>query len=573
MGLSDDEITDHYKRCAAVYDALGTLGGYKTIGLNDYWGWYIYEDDIMVEMDGSPHTEVGRAATFADDLTEILNRAERALYATTSYKDPDSISPKPTHFDEDRGERIWQDGSNPLPEYKDLRAVPVWADIDLADDVKSERESGLNPETKTTVEATLDAYLEEFATLIGGRDAVYALDSVGGAYAFTAPEATLPLVALADTDQEREILMQGFIDRSNEWLADVVERVNERIDGAESVIDPDLVNNKNRQYKAPMSLHTDMDAVVTPINTASPSYDYTPVEAVDEDLIEHTVGWADSLTAIDYRDRVTVLVEKLWPEYVDEYGDPKTAITQWVSEEIEKREEAAEQAQKVRARRRQRTRSTDREFEGPITPHVADVFDALDSLNIERVAEDTIVHRWTDQTSGYSDQSGDNRRAFIPIWGRNANSGNANFVSLRDGVWHDSGNGDTGGPVKMALVAKEGFPRDETPCGKDWTQGLEYLRQLGYEIPVWTPDAKSVSLDGDEYQIMPFWAVRKAALALDILPEKALSTRQTDSGETYQGFPGPKTYNRALRAIEDAGLTHNREYADVDDTADSPSHA
>jgi len=62
---------------------------------------------------------------------------------------------------------------------------------------------------------------------------------------------------------------------------------------------------------------------------------------------------------------------------------------------------------------------------------------------------------------------------------------------------------------------------------------------------------------------MPYWSVRKAAVALGVVPEEAFIRAQSDRGG-YLRFPGKETYNHALAAIEDAGLEHGREYMSSD---------
>ena len=66
-------------------------------------------------------------------------------------------------------------------------ALPVRSGTDgldgLAGGIKPQR-GDLDTRTRELVERTLDAYIEEYATLYGTRDAVYALDPVGGAYVF-----------------------------------------------------------------------------------------------------------------------------------------------------------------------------------------------------------------------------------------------------------------------------------------------------------------------------------------------------------------------------------------------------
>jgi putative DNA primase/helicase len=83
---------------------------------------------------------------------------------------------------------------------------------------------------------------------------------------------------------------------------------------------------------------------------------------------------------------------------------------------------------------------------------------------------------------------------------------------------------------------------------------------------VWIPEASSDRVDGGTYNQMPFWVVRKAAVALEICPEDAFVDRKGEDG-TYQGFPGYETYNETLEAIEDAGLNHGREQVTPEEDA------
>ncbi|MFY4815310.1 hypothetical protein ACOJIV_21815, partial [Haloarcula sp. AONF1] len=99
---------------------------------------------------------------------------------------------------------------------------------------------------------------------------------------------------------------------------------------------------------------------------------------------------------------------------------------------------------------------------------------------------------------------------------------------------------------------------DEGPEGKGYWAAVDELRSAGYDIPVWVPEAGSDRVDGGTYDQMPFWAVRKAAVALEICPEDAFVDREGEDG-IYEGFPGYETYNETLAAIEEAGLNHGRD--------------
>jgi hypothetical protein len=129
------------------------------------------------------------------------------------------------------------------------------------------------------------------------------------------------------------------------------------------------------------------------------------------------------------------------------------------------------------------------------TDEIRDIFAALDRLDARRVADETIVHAWTDDanTSG-------NNRAFVPIWGRNA-SGTANIVD--DEIWQDTGGSGYGGADVMAAIDCSDLPsydertqpRDLT--GADWWRAIEHLRELGFGIPEY--DGSDRDDDGEDY--------------------------------------------------------------------------
>ena len=65
-------------------------------------------------------------------------------------------------------------------------------------------------------------------------------------------------------------MFDELLDRVSEWLGDAEDRVNDRVPGAEEIMDPDWCDNKNRKYKAPLSVHSKATAMVTD-DSESPS--------------------------------------------------------------------------------------------------------------------------------------------------------------------------------------------------------------------------------------------------------------------------------------------------------------
>ena len=562
MTLSESAIREHYRRAKPVYETLAIVKDYSTIGLNDFVGWYIKRDHDDIEAIKAGFPQRGRVARLDRDYDEIHDRLERTLYAVTTYKAPTAFHRwEPCRYDESEGTTVWQD-EPPTPRYGDLRAVPAWGDIDLADDIKPQR-GDLDAETRALVERTLEAYIEEYATLYGVRDAVYALDSVGGAYVFGAPEATISIVDHFEDDPNAlERVFDAFLDRSNGWLQEAETRVNERIDGARDVIQPDWVNNKNRQYKPPLSIHADHDAVVTPIATDDVRYDLRLFETVDDTLIEQAVSWADDLTQVEHTNCVDSLVATLWPDLYEEHDGWQATLEAWVDAEREREREREQRREAALQRRQERLEELDGALKGrPITPFKEDVYEGVENVDVTEIAR----HYASD---AYDTDPNQPRPQFDPCW-RHSESGQSCFVDEQANTFGDSKVNAGGGPAKlMALATGIISDADADLNGEDYWAAIDELRSAGYDIPVWIPEAGSDRADGGTYDQMPFWAVRKTAVALEICPEDAFVEREGEDG-TYEGFPGYETYNETLEAIEDAGLRHERDSISPEEGPDS----
>jgi hypothetical protein len=541
--MQQKDIRKHYRRITPVVEALGDLDGAVTLGNDDFVGWYVKRDCRDATAIDEGFDQEARPATLAVDWDTIRGRIDRVLYAITSYKPKQAlIDWEPCTWDSENKTTHWRT-DKPMPEYRDIEAVALWGDIDLVDELKPQR-GDLDADTRATVEETLAAYARAFGMLYGSEDAVFALDSVGGAYIMGAPAATRPIATHFDSDLDaRQRVIEALVERSNEWLEGVQSFVEATVDGAEDVIDPDWVNNKNRAYKAPLSLHADHDAVVTPFDPSNPVYEMTPADAVTDDLIEETVSWAERLTDDEYESLAGNIVSALWPEYTADHDDWRVALEEWVQDERQR--ESGPDRRNVETDSDVVSKSSDHR----ITPNIDDVYDAIDNLDPFRVAEKTIVSSWTEDLSGKSDNSGSGKKAFLPIWGTRSDSGTANYIDEK-GVWVDTGANDHGTPVEMALISEGNWSRGAIADGEDWSRGVTHLRNLGFDIPVWTPDATVV--DDDE---MPYWALREAALALGVCDEEDLIE---DEDEGYLRFDS-EMYNAALDAVAEVGLVHGRE--------------
>ena len=389
---------------------------------------------------------------------------------------------------------------------------------------------------------------------------MYALDSVGGAYIFGAPEATLPIADhFSDDPNALERVFDEFLDRSNVWLQETEIRVNERVDGAGDVIQPDWVNNKNRQYKPPLSVHASRDAVVTPIVTDDVRYELRPFEAVDDALIKQAVSWATDLTRVEHTDCVDSLVATLWADLYEDHDGWRATLKVWIEAERERERERQRQREAALQRRQERLAKFDGTFEGrPITPFKEDAYEAVENVDITEIA-----HHYA--SDAYDTDPNQPRPQFDPCW-RHSESGQSCFVDKQANTFGDSKVNAGGGPAKlMALATGLISDADEDLNGEEYWAAVDELRSAGYEIPVWIPEAGSKRVGGGTYEQMPFWAVRQAAVALKVCPEEAFVDREGKDG-TYKGFPGYETYNETLAAIDAAGLNHGREPVTPEET-------
>ena len=150
---------------------------------------------------------------------------------------------------------------------------------------------------------------------------------------------------------------------------------------------------------------------------------------------------------------------------------------------------------------------------------------------------------------------------FNPLW-RSSKSGRSCYVNHETNRFGDPGDGG-GGYAAKAMALGKGIisTANDDLTGEQWAEAVDALRDAGYDVPVWTPERGSQRRDGSTYDRMPFWAMRTAAVALGVLPEDGFTTRTSDDGTEYLGFPGAETYNAALDEIEAIGLDHGRERA------------
>jgi len=651
---SVNAVRQHYERVQPVYERFADLDGAPTTGFFGNSGWY--RSTYRSNDDGNA-VEHRRAYTFEEDYSELVDGIEppnddddsswRSAYNIASWKDRDAVY---AGIETERSAELGQgDG---LAGYADMRGFPLWVDLDLRDNDDGadgpnykRRRDDLADDVRETVERAYQAYAEEFAALLGIEpERVAVFDSGGGGYLYTPAAVTLPIVEWCETETDgfgdaRKLVFEELRERffaygtgtsvnknaDDYGFTGIQTRVTERVDGADEFLDPDWMQNRNRQSKAPLAIHGNHDVVVTPARPVGEpdaiEYEPTLVSDVNDALIEHTAREAEKIVSVPDRDVLERWTEEfistLFPGHSDDADGWRATLDEWLTETRARKR--AELRQRAREERRQRQRLQERVddtdsndasqqsvgemlTEIDVTPVRKDVFDVLDGaakngaefttkadvrewwrnddellVDVRDVIEEYAADEWLTADRGHE-------ITFDPSW-RDSNSGESCAVPWVDkdpdtgevsigNIFIDNG-ADGGkhrcGPAKAYALGTGILPTADDPDetekenaaaesldGKLWADAVEGLREDGYPVPVYIPEAGSTDPDGETYEQTPLWALRKAAVALGVCDRDDFVEHETDDGETYLGFDGP-TYNAVLRALDDAGIDHGRE--------------
>lgn len=453
--------SEHYERLDELYSELGEIDGCHCVGNRDFYGWY-HTRTGPGSWDGE-----GRAWALGREFPGIRQELERVVYATVNYAPADWYMDGWQSFDySDGGGKDWQDGESPTPGYGDLQMYAPFADIDLEDDVKQDRPQGDIPQD--TIETALESYIEAFAELAGAREHVFVLDSVGGAYAFVAPTATAP-IGEAFARDARSLIFEDMTDRVNQWLGEVKDHVTGEVPDTVGVFEPDLVNNKNRLYKAPMSIHSSLEGVVTPVDVEDPTYDYTPLSTVDSQMVSEAEDWAARFTA-DHSEAIESIVATLWPEHYEETGEWRSALSA-----------------RIREMRRAREKTEERQQESLLDADLPDDIEATDEIEVvnAKIEAIDVTDVARDIADRWDTAPGRDPKRFDPPW-RDSKTGTSCYADSDKYVDLSEGKGG-GGALKLVARAR-GIIKDsrKTPKGDDYWKAVNELRKLGYDIPYFT---------------------------------------------------------------------------------------
>ena len=589
-----EDIRQHYRQLSGVYDELATLGDtYPTLGFASSAGWYQNRSEDDLDKIEAGWTDRARCTTFERDWSTILedqlgtHGRDCEVFNISSWKAPESPYDWRSFRWED-SDRVWESvtedtadfkDDKPTPDYDHLRGFGFWCDLDLAD---KQGRADLTDDELRTVEAAQEAVIEGVADLYGiDSGAVYALDSGGGAYVYGPPEVALPIADHLESDDRARFFNDVRTSMRDDFAAQLWDDVVDEVPGADDLLDPDWIQNVNRQTKAPGAIHHNHDLVVTPLRKRDPdtravvgAVDYTPtrVSEIDAEAVAGLESWAAGLTAIEHTDAVGTFVETLYPDLAAEAGGWREIVDERTDT---LRAEYEDRVVRVQERREQieswaedegTTDSVDRPDTGDgggasyTTPSGAyrgtGIVTERKKLRaaIETIDVREVVRKYA--SASYNTSSRPHETTFDPSW-RTSGSGKSCAIPNGENGFIDNSCDAAGGPVKAFALGERILTDATRSLGDDYGKAVDAMRDEGYNIPVFVPDARS-----EDYQKTPLWAVRNAAVALEVLEPDEFVERQSDSGDTYPGFPDAETYNQALDALEDEGVNHARERAD-----------
>lgn len=544
--VDEGRLAMHYSDAEDVYDELGTMeslneGTAYTGSLAGNAGWY---DTFECDNDDAPDdrfTHKRRPNQMPADFGVGEVARGRSYYALTTYATDDAWSEEWYDPDATGSAAYPGDVSNPLPSYDEVDALTLAVDLDLSDAYKCRP---LPDEAKEAVEARLERWVSNFRSAFGSAadDLLMMMDSGGGTYIVLPPAVTQPIIDSFDDEMRGEVVDE-MASRFRQLCGSFEEKVNSQDEYPDGLLKADKIAHKNRQFKAPASVHSSLDVVTHPIDPTDIDFDAVTVgEWSDEDTAE-CIEWAEDLTSSEYSEYADRLVRTLWAPYVkdEERNDDgripadldwEPLINRWLEERKQEKKER-QQAMK----RRQDVDIEAVSGSGVVTDE--DESRALiRSIDIGRVMDAFGVD--------YDGSSAREETDFNPFWRQS--SSNRSATVLEDNTFLDKKTDVCRGVEWMAALDANiiSAPGDDL-SGGDYVEALDHLRQhVRDDIPVLIPDP-------EEYDRYPLYGLRKAAIALDVVDgEDAFETAHANNGDTYQKFATMESYNETLTALSDA---------------------
>ena len=562
--IDDDDLRSYYQQVSDVWATMSTFDGTQSLivpGTSSMGAknWYQYrnadadpadldvDDDISRLFEGRPWSAVADQGRIPGAM---MSWDYRLPHLTINYQqrgmDEWKVKAEYDTDGDDAPDTDWLDG-RPLPGYGDIDAVALFADVDFSADAK---ERPVDEPTRDRIESILQQWRDAYAAVVGDRDAVAILDSVGGTYVMLRPAVTAPIGSFAHDKldaADRQQLMRELQSRWRDFNAAVDDDADDW-----DAFGQDGDTNINRLFKAPLAVHKELPGVVTPIDAADPSFEFTHVADVDGELIEQTEQWADWFSSYD-PDTADDWAGQLLAELFDDVDADnwRSDIKDWVQERA--RADAAGQTQAF-----DDIDVDAQQLAGDVT-FVSDrdaVWAAIDDLDCENVAGELGIISTTQKAKN-------DDRTLIEVNWRKSGSGDSAFVGHT--VFTDmDGMEKKGGPADLVAYTLLGSNTSEPANWRDDPDALQrvlnwFHTHPSFDIPVYIPErGTEIEANGDTVELprTPNWAIRRVAELLDIAPDTAFDS-ETDECTV------PSLHNRILAVLDAAGIDHNRDRKDV----------
>jgi energy-coupling factor transporter ATP-binding protein EcfA2 len=576
--ISDNRLLEFYNDAVDVWQEMGQLGdgdsGAETLIVpgTDVTGtraWYHYDQQKThielpdgYDVDANDRLSAARAwspRADADEVpNEILTWDHRLPHLTINYQQRSMDDWATRVTDTETDEQTWLP-EKPLPDYPDIQALSLFADVDFSADAKTRP---VDSDTRQRIENILEQWIDGYAAAVGGdTGAVGVLDSVGGTYVMLRPAVTAPICDYAHDELDadaRGALINEIGTRWREHTKEIDSTVNDGANGDWDAFGLDGKTHKNRLHKAPLALHKSLPGIVTPIQTDDVTFEMTHFDDIDSDVFNRAQQWAATFTS-----RADTETEEQWAgELLNTLFEDVAADT-WredVAEWAEKRDETDEKAAEGAL---QNTGSSGLTGSNDIVDpkelaagetFVTDktsLWDAIDSCNCRRVASELNII-----ASGENQKNDDVTRIDV-VW---RGSGSGDSAMVNEDVFTDmDGMEPKGGPASLVAYTLIGSDNTEPEGWRDVGDHVEtvltWFYQSTLDIPIYIPER------GENYNTTPDWALRRVAELLDIAPPAAFDA-ETDVCII------PSLHNRILAVLDAVGIDHARERKTVQQAAD-----
>jgi len=554
-----EDVEQHYQRVKTVWMAFGSVDELRNLvapltSADSGWkSWYqkasvktpaqwedAWETVLLADTDtmmDAVQSVDGEFVLTDPNEANAVDGMHIMPQSTSTYYPPSERPVRPGRRID--GEREWMDGDSPMPGYKEMGAFGLQADIDFDGDLAAD------PDVREATEPVIEAWVRAFESLCGDRDAVFAIDSVGGCYLSVAPAATKPICDHF-RGEDKVMVLNGVRQRFRDWLSEKDDLITDL--HPETDLRFDAAANKNRLFKTPLSLHKRLPGVVTPIHVDDVDYSMTHPDDVDDDLVRETVQWAADFTDLRHEQVVESVVDTLFSDVAG--ADWKSVLENYL-------------AQKQKDNRTTNTGSVPDDWEWnaddvTLTSDKDDVYAAVDSLPVLETI-DALGGSYDTDPEGRTLTSEMDVQVNPGLWRSSKSNGSAVARTSLSGKYPpimDLREDAAGWPIHLVAWTTGIISPGQDLTGQQWWEAVEAARAAGLNIPVHVQTSWETT-DGETVENVPPSELRRVGRILGIVPDDMDGLTET-------------VKKRVLVQMEEDGIDHGYDL-DTDDRVEAAS--